>query len=156
MIRPDDLFTHAMSLMRSPDEVDTRRAVSAAYYALFDSIANDGAAVFGSAGPETVGQVVRAFEHGTMSKVCRTYLQQPLRGNTDPRLINVAQAFVDLQDARVAADYDLRSTIAQIDAARLIGSLAGVLTVWPDVARSSQGRVFLAKLLLGPRLNRRG
>lgn len=90
MIKPSDLLAHAMSLVRSLDEVDARRAVSAAYYALFHSLANSGAEVFGSAGPATVVQVVRAFEHGTIYKVCRTYLQPPLRGDSDPRLVNVA------------------------------------------------------------------
>ena len=156
MIQPIELVTHAAALVRSLDEVDTRRAVSAAYYALFHSLAHSGAEVFGAAGEATIEQVARAFEHGTMYKVCRAYLQPPLRSETDPRLLNVAQAFVDLQDARVTADYDLTSTIAPLDAARLVGNLTGVLRVWPDVARGKQGRIFLAKLLLGARLTRGG
>lgn len=91
-----------------------------------------------------------------MYRVCRTYLEPALRSATDARLVNVAQAFVDLQDARVSADYDLTSNLAPAEAARLVANCAGVLRSWPDVARGQQGRTFLAKLLLGPRLNRRG
>ena len=157
MIQPHDLLSHAVALARGGgDEVDTRRAVSAAYYALFHALAISGASVFASAGPAIAAQVARSFEHTTMLQICKSYLTPGSRQALDSSLVQIAQVFVDLQGARHSADYDLAGSLTHLEAARLVASCVTALRLLPDVVASQEGQGFLARLLLGSRMTRRG
>lgn len=174
MIRPHDLLDHAKDLVTrgasahpAPSETDARRAVSAAYYALFHLLAAEGAS--NSVPPGVAGlreRVSRAFDHGQMRRVCdlfargswgsapavRPLVTLPL----SPDLVQVAEAFVALQDARHASDYDLGSTLAQRDAMRLVVLASDAFEAWARVRGTPNAAVFLTALLLHERWNRRG
>ena len=120
---PIDLIKHAQALLHSrkgaPKQVDLRRAVSAAYYAVFH-------AVLRAAADELVGSsqaarksaayaiIYRGYEHAQMKSACID-LSKP---HMPPRLAAVfgtrqlpqlyrstARVFVTLQEARHLADY---------------------------------------------------
>jgi len=146
----------AITVLNADNEVDVRRAISAAYSALFHTLARTGAKLFEQAGPLITKEVIRSFEHGMMARTCKNYLKPEIRRTTDFRIIAVATAFIELQEARVVADYDLFSEFNPDDAFRLVSNGAAALISWADINQSEQAIGFLAKLLLGTRLGKRG
>ena len=111
--------------------------MSAAYYALFHLLVADGARLLSPTQPRGLSLLIgRAFNHGDMRAVCRGFVQAnvaAVRGRPsnaipevtralltfplEPALLDVLQAFVELQEARHQADYDLRRTWNRLDAA---------------------------------------
>ena len=174
MIRPGDMLSHARGLVlrgvfvqAAPPETDARRAVSAAYYALFHLLAAEGAK--NSVPPGFSGlheRVSRAFDHGRMRRVCDLFARgswgsapavKPLVAlPLSPDLVQVAEAFVALQDARHASDYDLGSTLAQRDAVRFVVLASDAFEAWARVRGTPNTAVFLTAPLVHERWNRRG
>ena len=59
---------------RKPKQASLRRAVSAAYYALFHLLVADGAKRLSPAKPDGLSLVIqRAFNHGEMRNVCKSF-----------------------------------------------------------------------------------
>lgn len=155
MIEPADLLTHAIELTRGGTETDFRRAASAAYYAVFHVMAWSGSRLVCAGAPTMASDVARSFEHATMARVCQTYANaRP--DEHDPRLTTMAKSFLELQSARQTADYDLITPFTYLRANELVSMAARTLVAWPDVAPTANGQEFLLKLMLGPRLGRRG
>lgn len=143
MIEADDLLDHAESLLTSgrkgaPAQIDLKRAVSAAYYAVFHKLLTDTAdLVVGRSkrSKPAYALVYRSFDHARMRKKSNELLDS--RSNLAKRLPSYgissvsdeirkgATAFVDLQSARHRADYDpnfklkLETAKAHIDSARV-------------------------------------
>lgn len=164
-----DLLLRSVSARAVPSESETdgRRAVSAAYYAVFHLLATEGAD--NCAPPGVVGlreRVTRAFDHGQMRRVCDLFsrgswgsvpaLKALVTLPLSPDLAQVAEAFVMLQDARHASDYDLGSTLAHRDAVRFVGLAIDAFKAWEQVRGTPNAAVFLTALLLHERWNRRG
>ena len=137
------------------------------YYALFHALAAAGAAPFAAGARALENQVVRAYAHGPMRKVCERYLrsstrpfQPPLDAlNTpapDAMVIDIAEAFVVLQEARHMADYDLSAGIEVDEANELFLSLTTALDHLRLVRHQPASVVFLTALLLDDRWTRRG
>ena len=110
-MRPADLIAHAERLTavakRKPYQADMRRAVSAAYYALFHAVAAAAAdtligATAGQRSSVTWRRVYRSLDHGFAKAQCLA------RGSTPipTALRDTADAFVQLQELRHDADYD--------------------------------------------------
>ncbi|GAC1345233.1 MAG: hypothetical protein NVSMB18_24480 [Acetobacteraceae bacterium] len=79
-----------------------------------------------------------------------------LLSDADPRLRKAAAAFVQLQEAREGADYDLSITITQSAAEERV-QLAGDAAQWfAQVRDLPETRLFLAALLLVDHFTRRG
>jgi hypothetical protein len=154
VIVSNDLLAHAVVLVRGGSEADARRAVSAGYYALFHRLASSGARVFAGAGHATVAQVARAFEHRTMSRTCKLLVSSGHRKPSDARLAMVAGIFVELQEERHTADYNLSAPFKQADAAFLVGQAVSAIAAWDAIEQQPESQAFLAALLLGDRLNR--
>jgi uncharacterized protein (UPF0332 family) len=96
----------AVASRSKPRQSDLMRAVSSAYYALFNAIAKDVADVLVGVGPDRPDkawrQAYRALDHGPAKTAC-----EQLRAlNFPPRLQACGDAFVELQLARHRADYD--------------------------------------------------
>jgi uncharacterized protein (UPF0332 family) len=155
----DDLLEQARVLARldkrRPKQANLRRAVSAAYYALFHLLTNEGARKITPAGPQRLlSQVSRAFEHATMRHVCKSLLAPNsalvtafhLRPTDDLRA--VAEAFNSLQDARHTADYDLSSNLDRDDAVLNIRLAESAFAAWHRVRASDEANVFLVALLM--------
>jgi hypothetical protein len=128
----DDLLQQAKHLarreLRRPRQASLRRAVSAAYYAVFHRLIEAGSRVIAPARPPTLrAQIGRAFAHGDMKVVCRQFrpgnlenLSPHLRRLIEPPLqaevAVLARVFIELQDARNIADYDLSALFTRFDA----------------------------------------
>ena len=117
---PGDLIAQARRLAkaspRRPRDVDLRRAVSAAYYALFHAVALSGAdLLIGTVGAQRSEkawrQVYRALQHGDAKSRC-----EALPASFGQDLKDVADSFVTLQRLRHAADYDPIAAFTRGDA----------------------------------------
>ena len=101
MSLPRDLLEQAGHLAkrepRRPRQASLRRAVSAAYYALFHLLIE--ASVSNWKRPEQRPRLGRAFNHGFMKDAANK-----VQGKSG--LKTVAAAFVSLQEERHSADYD--------------------------------------------------
>lgn len=175
MISHAALLEHAEELLsqgaatlltfREIDEVRVRRAVSAAYYALFHALAEDGATQVAN---RNIGElhirVQRAFQHSEMKEICALFasqnknkrsaaLEAMLGKEPDRRLRQVATACVELQQARHQADYDLAAFFWP-EGARFVALAKKALETWLEIRRGPDATVFLTALLLGERLYR--
>ena len=152
-----------------PRQDDLRRAVSAAYYAVFHLLVD--AACGRIVGKTRRGRALRdalsrAFAHGEMASVCDRFAT----GNVPPplmpavprgvpaRLRVVARTFVPLQQQRHAADYDRAITFDRQRVLALIRETEDAVAAWAAVANDASARLaidaFLIALLVGQRLRR--
>lgn len=60
----------------------------------------------------------------------------------------MASAFVELQEARFAADYDVADTFAKLDVLEKIDLVEQAFAAWRAVRQHPNANVFLAALLL--------
>lgn len=123
-----DLLAQARMLARReprrPKQATLRRSISTAYYALFHFVIEEATALICGAAhaDESYRQLAaRAFIHAKMKSLCKEFVKPrvqdvhellqpfwaalPILGNAE--LQNVAQTFIDLQEERHTADYDL-------------------------------------------------
>jgi hypothetical protein len=144
-----------------------RRAISTAYYALFHLLLEHGAArIVGHAGLRQL--VGRAYSHTDMAKAAKSFrsgsgslptlLTAPFGGGgvTLPQqIVDVASAFVDLQEARHEADYNLSRAFYRADVRALVALADKAFTDWKAVVAMPEHAevcdLFLAALLLGER-----
>jgi hypothetical protein len=169
MTEPDSLYTFAARILHQPDapEADIRRAISALYYGMFHMLAAAGAVHFAPGGKALQTQVARAFKHTTMQKVCKRYAQLPkppfppganglVPTPPDQRLAAIASAFLQLQEARHVADYDLSAHLTIKSGRDLMQSAAQAARDFTAVRALPETTVFLAALLLDDRLTHLG
>ena len=171
-----DLLAQARFLVgrepKKPKQASLRRAVSAAYYSLFHLLAEDAAiAMFGgSDAPDLRAVVRRGFQHATMKRAAQGFgagsLSEPWKSLlTAPssQLKLVAGAFVDLQQERHQADYDLARLLTRTEATDLVERVEAATAAWKAIRKtgaksksySFEARVFLAALLLHDQVSRR-
>ena len=104
---------------RKPKQASLRRAVSAAYYALFHLLINEATRLFLSGVQREALRLrlARAFRHSAMKHVSQVFAKDQIPRKLhlggyafplQPELRFVAGAFCDLQDARHDADYTWR------------------------------------------------
>ena len=74
----------------------------------------------------------------------------------DERLALAAATFIALQEARHLSDYDLLSDFSLNEGGRIAVRASGVLEIWDALCVLPATAVFLAMLLLGNKLYRRG
>ena len=162
MALADDLLEHARHLARReptrPRQASLRRAVSAAYYALFHLLAAEGVRMVSPSRPPGLrAQVGRAFAHADMRSVCRQFaglvgLSEQLRPLVsqpiEPGLISVARSFLEAQAARHAADYDVAQSFTRLDVLEMIGNVQSAFENWERARTTPNATVFLTALLL--------
>lgn len=164
-----DLLEQARHLVdrepRRPKQASLRRAVSAAYYALFHLLVNEGTARIANTNlPALRRQVARTFAHADMKTICKQfsdgklppYLVELLQLPIQDDLRFAAKAFVDLQEARHRADYDMSHDLARASAGALVRLGEDTFAAWARVRKSANATVFLTALLLGTRWGQRG
>lgn len=104
-------------------------------------------------------QISRGFNHNTMQKVCRIYVQAEhgqfsevyarlISHRPPPVMFEIAKAFIALQEARHSADYDISSTLSDLEAVRLVRLAVNIFTDWAVMEHSHHGLTFLSALLL--------
>lgn len=141
----DDLLDIAADLVRRetgrPRQASLKRAVSSSYYALFHALAHE--CVSQTVGwrfrsPDywnVVTPIYRAIDHGAARTIFRL-MANDATASSDLRTL--AQAFIDLQAARIRADYDPKpafyrgDTAQSVDLARRAVALCRAL---PDDAK---------------------
>lgn len=153
----EELLGHARRLC-APDQTqaDLRRAVSAAYYALFHFLTERAAEMLM---PDAAhrGLVRRAITHtemrsaansfkgGILPEFARTACPDPV----PKELRDLARTFLELQDERHLADYDLdRKAYSQEDVGNLIKKVERAIDDWKGLDGQPIAKVFLAALLL--------
>ncbi len=136
---------------KHPLQASLRRAVSAAYYAVFHLLVDAGGrSLTDSTDVKLRHQLQRAYNHAAMKTVCQNLhtliplMTQPL----EPQLRDVARTFVDLQQARHDADYDRSVTFIRTDVLQKIALANSAFSNWKAIHSNQNARVFLAALLL--------
>lgn len=131
--------------------------MSAAYYALFHKIIGDAVALIAPNVPaETNHRIQRWFDHGEMKRICgrfmSTKLDQPLlglMGAVPPSdLQTVASIFIQLQDARHSADYDLGFQLSHRDAMIYVIRCTQAIEAWDRIKQSAEANIFILSLLM--------
>lgn len=161
----DDLIEQAEHLAKreptKPRQASLRRAISTAYYALFHMLIRDGALRLMPSAPATLrDQAQRAFTHGEMRNACEVFSRSSkayahlLVTPLEDGLQSVAEAFVELQQLRHAADYDLSQAFDKVTVLEAIELAKTAMADWHKVRDKPNSNVFLAALLLHSRWNR--
>ena len=96
------------------------------------------------------------FKHGTMKSVAedfsRGYLSAKIRSGLDGRvpqreLVSIAEAFVNLQQARHEADYNRARRFTREETLDLYGEARQAFADWKTVRRTVEADAFLVALL---------
>jgi uncharacterized protein (UPF0332 family) len=166
MALPKDLLDQAVRLLshekKKPKQASLRRAVSTAYYAFFHLLISEATRRMAPTSPKNLGlQMQRAFDHGAMKDVCKSFaggtlppfVQHLQAGQIEPDLRKIAKAFVDLQEKRHAADYDLIHTFTKQEATDDVDKVKDAFAVWKTISKLPHSNVFLIALAL-PKMGR--
>lgn len=169
MSLPADLLSQAENLVRKeprrPRQASLRRAISTAYYALFHLLLDEASTFLTRGSHQGLKHLVsRAFEHAEMKNAAKAFAGGTLKDNLADRigskavpvdLRQVAQAFLDLQEARHEADYDLSRTFTKRAAEDLVEVARRAFGAWSNVRKEPVARAFLICLLSYNRLSKR-
>ena len=155
-MNPEDLIRIARGLaggaisgnIGRPRQAELRRAVSAAYYALFHALARCCADTLVGATPASRSrtawtQTYRALEHGYAKNQC---LRPAIRG-FPPEIRAFGRAFTEMQRNRNAADYATESDLSRAETMRLINRIEDVIADFAT-APIADRRAFSAYVLL--------
>ncbi|HEX8610040.1 MAG TPA: hypothetical protein VF800_01980 [Telluria sp.] len=155
----EQAFALALLERGKPKQASLRRALSSAYYAFFHLLVSEGAALIGSKlGKEARIRLRRAFVHADMKAVCASYastqsrfppqIASLLTFPLDADLQALAALFLELQERRHLADYDIASVFNRTDVLAQISALNVMFDKWARLRASANAKIFLADLLL--------
>src|SRR5579883_3428631 len=137
----DDLIEHAvflseLNLPNGPQQVDLRRAVSAAYYGLLTLLTTEAAQNWKH--PSQRDRFARMFDHGRMKTCSSKVASRPVP--SDPVEVRVAQglrlvadSFVKLQQARHTADYDNSRVWSRTQVREMVLLAKDAVAAWSDI-----------------------
>lgn len=164
-----DLLKQAELLHRHdklrPKQANLRRSISATYYAMFHGLCAEASRhLFGGwVDDSTLAAIIpRLFSHEQMKAACKVFANAD-RG-TSPKLLTeaftqleiakltllqeVANCFVELQEARHTADYDLTESFSREDARNWTQRVTKAFSAWNNLKRSEPEAVALFALCL--------
>ncbi len=141
-----------------PRQASLRRSVSAAYYALFHLLVEAAARrlVSGTDRQPLRNCLARAFDHGVIKRVARKFAERSLSPRLSPGLnglplqveiVRVAGAFVDLQQHRHEADYDMGRRFTRLEVLNIVSDAERAFLDWRAVRNSVQADTFIVGLL---------
>lgn len=163
----DDLFAQAEALARldarRPRQTNLRRAVSAAYYAVFHFLVEEAScSQIGSQHAQAPYRHVlgRAFNHATMKQACVSFGGGTLRAAVArglPRnshgeypiageIRQLATTFAELQEKRHLADYDRSERFRRSEVLGMIEEAQKSVRDFAELGPSAEKRFFLACL----------
>lgn len=167
VLNPEHLLDQALLLVnatpgRKPRQVNLRRAISTAYYAVFHQLltaAADEVVNKGMRGDSRHSLVYRSIDHGAVKRICNEAAQPtptpkyrnfvPLTG-FEPTIRRFSIAFLQLQSRRHDADYDPSQMFTTVDALFAIDLAENALNDFASF--SAEGRkLFLILMLFSPR-----
>ena len=141
-MNPLDLLRIAEGLARGaigsgrgrPRQAELRRAISAAYYALFHTLALCGANTLVGAARTNRGQpewiqVYRALEHGYARNQCSN---RAAMSRFSPAIRRLSELFVFMQRERQTADYDPNASFSRTRVLRLVEETAQIIGEFND------------------------
>ncbi len=135
-----------------PRQASLRRAVSAAYYAVFHLLTSEAATLY-TTEPGMAARIARTFNHAEMKKASQfigkhrlpNALQQPGGGYETPVDVKiVADAFVELQAARHEADYDVSRKYLREEVLNYVDLARQAFQAWDKVRKGDGARLYLA------------
>jgi hypothetical protein len=166
-LNPDHLLEQADRLVLSvstgpPRQVDLRRAISSAYYGLFHAILTAAADEFVGSTKRTTSHytlVYRSVDHKAVRQLCLEIVRSPPSarygrhappGGYGTDLQAFAEAVLDLQERRHAADYD---PSIQLTASGVVGAITVARRALECFRRAgaTKRKAFLTLLLFQPR-----
>jgi uncharacterized protein (UPF0332 family) len=144
MSYPEGLIDLAVDLVlqKAPTQAYFRRAVSTAYYALFHELTQ--AAVNEWKIERHRSGLVRTIEHRRVKFVCDEVGKD--RASPDD-LKKVAESFVQLQQDRHSADYDLTRVWSETEAYTCVQTASKALSAWAEVQEHPAAEDFLTRIL---------
>jgi uncharacterized protein (UPF0332 family) len=159
MAFPDDLLELAQDLANmhreGPHQAGLRRAVSTAYYALFHLLISDATANW--ARPELRATLGRCFDHGPMKKASEkvsginaTFKDIPPKDAEEAAAIHlrtVASAFIQAQQRRNDADYNMAKEWTPVEVHTQIDSVNEAFTAWNRIRDEAIAQAYLVSLL---------
>ncbi len=160
MAFPDDLLELAKELANlhsdSLHQARLRRAVSTAYYALFHLLVSETTANW--ARPELRAILGRCFDHGPMKTASETKVSQintafkddPPEGaekTVATYLRTVANAFIQAQQRRNDADYNLAKQWTPVEVDKQIASVNEAFQTWNIIRDEAVAQAYLVSLL---------
>ncbi len=153
---PERLLELAWSLksleVRRPRQASLRRATSTAYYSVFHLLVWEYTSVF-SDDLRVQAAIGRTLNHKDILAVARDFSASVVRLPTaltdrgivaTPELIEVAQAFIDLQAERHGADYDITLKYTRAEVAEYVAVADGAFKNWAVARKTPAARIFLA------------
>jgi hypothetical protein len=155
----DDLLEQAEHLLKRerlrPRQASLRRSVSSSYYALFHLLSFEAASTVG-ANLDTAAllKIQRWLDHGEMKRVCGMFsvptphktIAPILGAPVSLELQIVAQSFIQLQEARHSADYDMSSTWTRLTAQQFLLTAKDAVRIWSNIRRTHEANVFTLAL----------
>lgn len=142
---------------KKPTQASLRRSVSASYYALFHLLVDEATRLMlaGNVRGPLRDSLARAFHHSAMKQTAVAFTRRsiPPRLASGPDrevpqpLIDVATAFVQLQEARHDADYHRALRFTRREALDLADLAEQAFRDWRQVRGSLQADTFLTGLL---------
>ncbi len=150
----DDLLGQALSLVHTapPTQAALRRAVSAAYYAVFHLLIAESTSNWNNVALRPA--LGRAYDHGTMTTASNRLLNTrvfPFTGE-DPKVVKdlrfVARTFAQLQEDRHFADYDLTKDLDPYDAVKQVKSAQKIFDIWPSIRTEQIAQEYLVSLVV--------
>ena len=160
-MNPDDLLTIAETLASGsighqrgrPRQAELRRAVSAAYYALFHALARNAAdlLVGSRAATQTKQawrQVYRALDHGRIKRQCTNQIITKF----PQEIQDFAGHFVMVQAQRYMADYDPLEHFSRSDVSQLVDKTKSAINDF-EMVDSDDRRAFAVFVLFDLRRN---
>ena len=146
----DELLNSATALSQiSPEtQANLRRAISSSYYALFHLLI--GEACRNWSRPEQRGRLARKFEHVRMlaaSRQCAERYKNAVPGSMESYLLDVANAFAQLQEERHLADYDLTRTFLDVEVTVDLSLARNAFKDWDRIRGEQIAQDYLFSLL---------
>jgi hypothetical protein len=163
MIFADELLDLATRIARLDGEnarqASLRRAVSTAYYALFHLVVDEATANWNQS--ELRPLLGRVFEHGKMKQACDKISGgkskiPPFekRATPEDHLRAVAGMFIEAQEQREDADYDVARQWSSVEVKAQIQNVTDAFRSWRAIRDQPGAQKFLV-LLLGPKQRKR-
>ena len=156
----DDLLALARDIANLPSETrrqaNLRRAVSTAYYALFHLLISE--ATLNWARPELRPMLGRLFDHGPMYSTSVTkeaelnayFKGDPPEGperTVAQHLLTVTIAFVQAQQRRVDADYNMGREVTETETLTQIESVTEAFKSWNIIRDEATAQAYLLSML---------
>ncbi len=143
---------------KKPTQASLRRSVSASYYALFHLLVDDATRLMlsGNVRRPLRDSLARAFHHSAMKQTAVAFARKTIppklttglnRQRVQQSLVDVATAFVQLQEARHDADYNRALRFTRREALDLADLADQAFRDWSQVRGSLQADTFLIGLL---------